>query len=385
MKARAGISRRFVIVIASIVSALVLILAVAFNQVLRGNQAIITRTIVENHERLLLQKAETLSRALPRNGTAKTSALAAELKSICRADPDCMGAVVFTRTADENYFRAVETINLNSAADTGIGKNAVVREDREAGYLKKGLFEPTIDPLLRASKGVYWQNAYVPFTLGKKEVVLQFLFSATALQTALDGYSAEIGRMKKIVALLAIALVIAVFGASYVFMHNFTLLIEGIASSMKKASAGELDVNLNASADEELAELATSFNSLVGGLRELKAREKIFEEKEKILADLENKDTLGDIFKFGVTLLKENRLDDAAALFTTLTFLKPEGFGSYFNLGVIYARRRDYAKSMDMFERALQANPGNELTRQYIEKIRKLQYGDETPGKRSPA
>jgi len=123
----------------------------------------------------------------------------------------------------------------------------------------------------------------------------------------------------------------------------------------------------------------------VGGLRELKAREKNFEEKEKILADLENKDTLGDIFKFGVTLLKENRLDDAAALFTTLTFLKPEGFGSYFNLGVIYARRRDYAKSMDMFERALQANPGNELTKQYIEKIRKLQYGDETTGERSPA
>ncbi len=385
MKARAGISRRFVIVIASIVSALVLILAVAFNQVLRGNHAIITKTIVDNRERLLLQKAEALARAASRRGTAKASALAAELKSLCLAETDCMGAVIFTRTADENYFRAAETIILNPAADAGIAKDAVVREDRESGYLKKGLFEPAVDPLVRASKGVYWQNAYVPFTLGKKEVVLQFLFSATAFQTALDGYSGEISRMKKIVALLAIALVLAVFGASYLFMHNFTLLIDGLASSMKKASVGELDVNLNAGADEELMELATSFNSLVGGLRELKAREKIFEEKEKILADLENKDTLGDIFKFGVTLLKENRLEDAAALFTTLTFLKPEGFGSYFNLGVIYARRKDYAKSMDMFQRALQANPGNELTMQYIEKIRKLQYGDETTGNRSPA
>jgi len=385
MKTRAGISKRFDIVIASIVSALVLLIALAFNQMLRENQSVITKTIISGRDLLLLGRAETIVRALERRGAAKTSGLTAELKSLCSAQTDCLGAVVFSRTADENYFRAAETIGLNRALDTGISRNAVLREDRETGYLKKGLFETVVDPLVRASGGVYWQNVYAPFTLGKRELVLQFSFSATALQTALDGYSAGIARMKKIVALLAFALVLAVFGASYIFMHNFTLLIEGLASSMKKASAGEFDVNLNESADGELYELATSFNTLLGELKELKSREKIFEEKEKILADLENKDTLGDIFKFGVTLLKENRLEDAAALFTTLTFLKPEGFGSYFNLGVIHARCRNYEKSMDMFERALRANPGSDLTKQYIEKIRKLKYGDEKNGDRPPA
>ncbi len=385
MKTRAGISKRFVIVIASLVSALVLILAVAFNQVLRSNHSIINRTIVGGHERLLLGRGEALARALGQRKLAKTAELAREIRSLCRDQADFLHAVIFTRTADENYFRAAEKIQQDPAVETGIARDSVVRENREAGYLKKGLFEPAVDPVIHSSKGVYWQNVYVPFSLGKKEVVLQFSFSAAALQAALNEYSAEIGRMKKIVALLATALVIAVFGASYLFMHNFTLLIDGLSASIKKASAGELDVNLNAGADDELMELATSFNSLVGGMRELKEREKTFEEKEKILSELENRDTLGDIFKFGVTLLKENRLDDAAALFTTLTFLKPEGFGSYFNLGVIYARRREYGKSIDMFERALQANPGNGLTIQYLEKIRKLQYGDETTGDGSPA
>ncbi len=385
MKTRAGISKRFVIVIASIVSALVLILAVAFNQVLRSNHSIINRTIVSGQERLLLGRGETLARALGQRKAVKTAELAREIKSACRTESDCLHAIVFSRTADENYFRAAEIIRINPAFETGIARDSVVREDREAGYLKRGLFEPTVDPLVRVSAGMYWQNVYIPFSLGKKEVVLQFSFSSSGLQAALDAYSAEIGRMKKIVALLATALVLAVFGASYLFMHNFTLLIEGLSTSIRKASAGELDVNLNAGADEELMELATSFNSLVGGMRERKEREKIFEEKEKILLELENRDTLGDIFKFGVTLLKENRLDDAAALFTTLTFLKPEGFGSYFNLGVIHARRRDYDKSMDMFERALQVNPGNELTIRYIEKIRKLRRGNETTGDRAPA
>ncbi len=160
------------------------------------------------------------------------------------------------------------------------------------------------------------------------------------------------------------------------------MLIDGLASSMNKGVRRRARVNLNAGVDEEL--WSSPHRSTAGGRApRTEAREKIFR-KEKLLG-LEKKDTLGDIFKFGVTLLKENRLEDAAALFTTLTFLKPEGFGSYFNLGVIYARRKDYAKSMDMFQRALQANPGNELTMQYIEKIRKLQYGDETTGERSPA
>lgn len=380
MKTRAGISKRFVIVIASIVSALVLILAVAFNQVLRSNHSMLNRTIVAGHERLLLARCETMVRALARHRPAKAAGLARDIRSLCGTEADCLNVIIFTRTADENYFRAAEIVSINPAIETGITRDDVVRENREAGYLKKGLFEPAVDPLVRASGGLYWQNVYMPYSLGKKEVVLQFSYSSADLQAALDEYSAETGRMKKIVALLATALVLAVFGASYLFMHNFTLLIDGLSASIKKASAGELDVNLNAGADAELMELATSFNSLVGGMRELKEREKSFEEKEKILSELENKDTLGDIFKFGVTLLKENRMDDAAALFTTLTFLKPEGFGSYFNLGVIHARRRDYEKSLDMFERALRTNPGNELTIQYIGKIRKLRYGDETTG-----
>jgi tetratricopeptide (TPR) repeat protein len=112
-------------------------------------------------------------------------------------------------------------------------------------------------------------------------------------------------------------------------------------------------------------------------MKDLKAREKIVQE-------LETKDTMGDIFKFGVSLLKEHRLDESIALFRTLTILKPEGFGGYFNLGVAYAKKGRYAESIEMFKRALQANPRHELTLQYIEKVKHLQSRhDETdPGPR---
>ncbi len=151
---------------------------------------------------------------------------------------------------------------------------------REAGYLKKGLFEPAVDPLVRASGGLYWQNVYMPYSLGKKEVVLQFSYSSADLQAALDEYSAETGRMKRSSRCSRPRWCLR-SRRELSFMHNFTLLIDGLSASIKKASAGELDVNLNAGADAELMELATSFNSLVGGMRELKEREKSFEERKK--------------------------------------------------------------------------------------------------------
>jgi tetratricopeptide (TPR) repeat protein len=139
---------------------------------------------------------------------------------------------------------------------------------------------------------------------------------------------------------------------------------------MKKAAGGDLEVSLNPTEDVELNQLAQSFNTLID---ELKDR------TEKAVQDAESaQDTeeAGAIFKTGVSLLKENRLEEAIAIFTTLTIIKPNGFGSFFNLGVAHAKKREYGKAIRMFEEAQRINPQFEVTAAYIEKVKRLQNPD---------
>ncbi len=149
MKTRAGISKRFVIVIASIVSALVLILAVAFNQVLRSNHSMLTGRSLPGTSAFCWQDAN--------HGQGARSPQAGEGRRACpghtlpvRRRGRLSHVIIFTRTADENYFRAAEIVNKPGDRN-GHNQDDVVRENREAGYLKKGLFEPAVDPLVRAS------------------------------------------------------------------------------------------------------------------------------------------------------------------------------------------------------------------------------------------
>ena len=131
------------------------------------------------------------------------------------------------------------------------------------------------------------------------------------------------------------------------------------------------DINLNTAADQELSELALSFNSLIEEMRDLR-------EKEKTILLPAEKDLLGDAFKQGVALLKDGDYINALHLFHTIIILKQESFGSYFNMGIAYAKLQDYDNSLPMFARAKALNPRYELTDSYIEKVNKLKenYAD---------
>ena len=146
------------------------------------------------------------------------------------------------------------------------------------------------------------------------------------------------------------------------------MLITSLSGHMKKAAQGSLDISLNPVEDDDLNELAHSFNSIVSELKELNKKDKIIKQLER--------DSSGDLFNLGVNLLKEKNYNDAIAIFKALTIIKPNAFGSFFNLGVAYAKKKEYGFSFDMFERALNSNPGHELTLNYIEKVKRLQETD---------
>ena len=366
MKLSAGISKKFVLSLAVLFAVLILAFPLSFYVTTRTASRLVRESIMQSNVQLLMEKAGGLTEKLQYHRPGNPKDLAGAIRKLCAGDASFLHAFVFRKSADDNYFEVVDSIQLGAATGMEAPRNSTVQESTEINYLKGALFQPVADPVIRRSGPFYHQGLYMPFSLKGQAMVLEFRMSASRPVMHLRDYSDAMARIIKYIILFTAAIAVAVVAASALFIHNFSLLIRGLSRSIEKAARGELDVNMNPAVDDELTELALSFNSLIG---ELKARDKIVQE-------LENRDSLGDIFKFGVSLLRENRLEDAIALFRTLTFLKPDGFGSYFNLGVAYAKKGDYVLSVEMFEKALLSNPRHELTLRYIEKVKRLLTSD---------
>ncbi|PYX48425.1 MAG: hypothetical protein DMG79_11830, partial [Acidobacteria bacterium] len=58
------------------------------------------------------------------------------------------------------------------------------------------------------------------------------------------------------------------------------------------------------------------------------------------------------IFQLGQDALKENRLDEAERDFRGVLQLDPQSGGAYANLGVVYMRRKQWAKALEMLHKA---------------------------------
>jgi len=369
---RTGISRRFILTVSIVFSACVILLSLLFVILLESNARAVRGFLLNGRVHLLTEKFSSVRDTLERKKPATPKHLSRAIVELFGGKNDVLYALVFSATADDNFFRAEEVIGLSGTFPLGLERGTVVREEGYVNYLKKGRLELTVDPRLRLNDGVYWQSVYLPVAVGKRNCVAGFLVSASSLQASLKEYGAHLKKIKYFIVLTSLLLVLVVMAAGVIFLNNFTLLINRLSSSIDRVARGELDVNLNPETDAELSSLALSFNSLVGELKERK-------EKEKTTAAAETKDPWDDIFKTGVTLLREERLEEAMAVFLTLTLLNPSGFGGFFNLGVACAKSRKFERARGAFARALELNPEHELTGQYLEKAEKLhaKYGKE--------
>ncbi len=363
---RLGVSVKFVSIIAVIYSALIIILSFSFNTILKTNSDILKEVLLTNNEYLLMERAEMIIEKLKNEEIKNLKSLSKLLYKYCNGDDNFLYAMVFSKTTDDDFFKVRRKIRLNPHIKLKIKRNSIVQEKKDINYLRVGLLEKTVDPKIYSSKGLFWQCIYYPYNIGKYQFVIEFLISSSKISTALNEYSVVINKTKKNIIFITGIVILAVVVITLLFIYNFNRIIKNLTKYMRRAAEGEMDISLKQTNDNDLNELALSFNTIVSELKGLR-------EKESLVKDMEEKDTLNDLFKFGVNMLKENKFDDSISIFKTLTMLKPDGFGSYFNLGVAFAKKREFDNSISMFQKALDSNPNHELTNNYINKVKRLQ------------
>jgi len=408
-----GMSRRFVIFVSSVFVVSIILVAVAFRYVITENAGLVRTMLLSGSEELLLEKTGAVMDRV-RGGRYNHSAdLAAALKNAAAGDPAMLHILVFSRTADDDYYRVLEKVPLNAAFRVEAEVKSVVTLERETEHLKKGVYAPTVDPSVYDSGGFTWRAVYQPFRLKNRNLVVGFFSSAGRTASALAEYDASIRGIKRNVAVINAAAAALVALAVALFIHSYSLFLKNLAGYFGRASRGDLAVNISAPAGDEMQELAASFNGLIEEMRSLKeaaaqpaarapedavadsrsaeespaaARESIAEEspaegtsgeEPSAAPEAAASDPVDEIFKAGVRKLKEGELDDAIHIFKALQVIRPGSFGSYFNLGVACARLRRYDEALAMFGKALEINPSHDLARGYVEKVTQLKerYG----------
>ncbi len=391
-----GISKKYITYITLIFSALIVGSSLLFHFITDYNQKTLKKTIDHYSGEAIHNKTETTLFYLNTPEPSAYSDFRQRIADRCTLDRGFLGVIIFSRTLDENFFRTMDIINLHSHLEIPLNIRDVVKPSGRDNFLKKGLVRGLIDPEIQQNGTLFWQDAYFPQKIKNRDYVIQFMIASDSFPDAVGYYLDTIKFAKNGMIVFSIVLALTVIILSLVFIQQFRVLLEGLSLSFRKVAEGDLSVNINAPSESEFNELALSFNSLIEELREKETREKDLKEKiriteneiqeqknisEKIQSEVqtndpepqtENEGPLDDLFRAGVSFMKENRLDDAAAIFRTLTIIKPDGFASHFNLGVAYARLKLYSVSLVMLQKAAELNPSYEMTQSYIDKVTRL-------------
>ncbi len=364
-----GISRNLFVGVLTVFLFLVLLMAFSFHYMIIKNSAFLRSLVMRTGEEYAMGKTSVIMQRTETSRYRSLEHLGMELRRYASSDSSILGVMIFGRTADDNYFRVLYKYSLNASFSIDVETGSVVAPQNFNDYRQKGLFSPAVDPTIHVNGAFSWRNVYHPFRMERRNLVICFMVSSAGGLAILEEYEASIEKLKRIVIIIHSAAAVTVVAFLVFFLHNYRILLNELAHSMKRASSGDLSVSISAPRGDELEELAASFNSLVEEIRGMKEREK------SVLP----RDSLDDVFKTGVEKLKSGMFDDAIHLFSALTILRPESFGSYFNLGVAYAKMRRYTESVAMFDRAYAINPHNETVNVYRQKVLELQlrYGEE--------
>jgi tetratricopeptide (TPR) repeat protein len=352
LKRRSTVSTRFVITTAIVYSVIIILIVLSFLYILTINSGILKDILLKNNDAYLLKKSSLIVDRLKEKKINNIKELSKELKEYCLKDNEFLYILLFSNTSDENYFKIQKKIPIDESFKITAEYNKLIQEKKDVNYLKTGFSKPVIDQTIYSSNNQYYKTVYHPILI-KNNYIIEFFISASDVIATLNDYSEKINIIKKYSVIIAASAVIIIIITTLLFNYSFSLLIKNLSGHLKKAAEGSLNLDMTNLKDDDLNELALSFNGIFS---ELKLK----------------KDMPGELFKMGVNLLKQENYNDSIAIFKTLLIIKPDTFGACFNLGVVYAKNRQYNLSLEMFEKALNANPGHEVTLDYITRVKRL-------------
>ena len=356
-----GMSTRYPVIIILVILAATFINALLLNHVINSNNHDFRVLVQQKQKEYLSRKADWVR--IEVDTPKSISELSRSLRNSRMFEIEKpVGVYIFSRTSDDRYFRLQDIVISNPLLSKVLKKGTTLKDSRSVDHMRRGLTEVSVDVMIRSQKQHYWQNVYFPMQAGKRNFVVMMQSPAYNAVNILEQFQSAAHQMKvHILVITSISLVVVIF-LVLLFTHNMSMVVHNLSGSMRRAAEGDLTISLNPTADSDFSELATSFNTLIEELRS----------KERDIEELNQKDNVNDIFKLAVSRLKENNIEEAITLFKTVTILKPDSFGSFFNLGVSYARLGSYESSIDMFSRALDINSGHELAMSYIEKVKNI-------------
>ncbi|MCX7677864.1 MAG: tetratricopeptide repeat protein [Spirochaetes bacterium] len=366
-----GLSRNLLVGILTVFFVLMATMVITFYVLMAQNSKLVESFLVRASQEYALTITSHFVGKFQHIRFSTVEQIEKELKNNAPHDISILGTIAFARTADESYFRVLSKISFNATFTIPIERGALVASHFGSEYLKKGLLRPTVEPAVHMHNSIAWLNVYYPFTFQNRNAVLCVMVSSTENLEAIKDYQRSLAMQKKIVLAVHFVAAVVVISILFFFIRNYQLILRYLASSLQRAKAGDFSVSISAAGDDELFEVASSFNSLIEELKTLKGKH--VHASENVLAK---------IFTMGVEKLKKGECEDAIHLFYTLTLFRPESFGSFFNLGVAYAKMRRYEESLQMFDRALEMNPQHELALLYKTKVQDLQmkYGERASG-----
>lgn len=277
------------------------------------------------------------------------------------SDDDIIACVLYKPTEDENFFRVYSIIYYDREFAFPFKKNEKIAGDLKNNHINSAVNMESIDRKIYNEGNMFFQHIYFPVKNGSKFTIIQLTVNASSAAHFLKLFSQKETALRIKIFSSAVIFSVIIFIITILYMHNLSLFINSLTSVITRAADGKTNIKLNKDADSDFEELAVSLNSLIGGI----------EEKEKLISEMSDKIDTAELFKDGVQLLKEKDLKHAEAVFLTLIRLRPESFGSYFNLGVIYAKQKYYDSALKMFQKANEINPEYEMTSSYISKVRK--------------
>lgn len=321
----------------------------------------VSRASHEAFRESLYSRAAIFFAALSDPAAKDVREAAGRAQQLLSLDATALSAVIFTRTGDESYFRAAEILEFNASRKFPFTRGSELRE--ESGIIRKGLYEITVDTAVTTADGLHFMSVYGPVRLERGEAVVQLSFSVDPSRARAAAAGAE--RIRRLLLIASIIGVLLLLGITIAEAAAVSSLMKGLTVVVKEAAGGETAVRMDPAVDRDIVELAESFNMLIGELRE----------KDRKVAELGARDSGAELFKSGVAAFKENRADDAEALFRSHLLLRGGSFGSCFNLGIIKARRRQFAEALSYFEQAAALNPDNAQTAEYIQKVKRMSSG----------